>query len=100
MGASRMKSVCRKALLLFLLLLYCLAPATSRPEVTKAMTEVVWTVDNVESIGGHNVTVLGVPKIVETSQGRALKFDGKQDGLLVSAQPLAGFGAFTVEVIF
>jgi len=64
------------------------------------MTEIVWTVDSVENIGGHSVTVLGAPKVAETSRGRALEFDGKQDGLLVSAQPLAGLGAFTVEVIF
>jgi hypothetical protein len=95
-----MKSVCRKALLLFLLLLYCLATATSRLEATKAMTEVMWAVDNLENIGENSITVLGAPKIVETPRGRALEFDGKRDGLLVSAQPLAGLGTFTVEVIF
>jgi len=64
------------------------------------MTEVVWAVDNLKSIGENTVTVLGAPKIIETSAGRALEFDGKQDGLLVSAQPLAGLKAFTLEVIF
>jgi hypothetical protein len=64
------------------------------------MAEVVWTVDNLENIGGNSVTALGAPKIVETFRGRALEFDGKHDGLLVSAQPMAGFETFTVEVIF
>jgi hypothetical protein len=64
------------------------------------MTEIVWTLDNLKNIDGNSVTALGAPKIVETSRGRALEFDGKQDGLLVSAQPLARFETFTVEVIF
>jgi hypothetical protein len=64
------------------------------------MTEVLWRIDNLQAIGGMNVTLLGSPKVIDTQGGRAIEFDGEQDGLLLPGQPLKGFGIFTVEVIF
>jgi hypothetical protein len=64
------------------------------------MTEIVWDVDNLQSIGGHKTTVLGLPKLIETDNGRAMEFDGAEDGLLVEALPLAGAEKFTLEIIF
>jgi Concanavalin A-like lectin/glucanases superfamily len=93
------KRLWRWALLIWLLL-FCLNPAANPSEIEKAMTEVVWLIDNLKSIGETNVTFLGAPKIIETSEGRAIEFDGKQDGLVVAAQPLAGFETFTVEIVF
>jgi hypothetical protein len=84
----------------FWLVLFCLNVAANPPEAERAMTEAVWPIDNLKSIGETNVTLLGAPKIIETSEGRAVEFDGKQDGLLVPAQPLAGFERFTVEIVF
>jgi len=64
------------------------------------MNEIVWDVDNLESIGGHKTTVLGAPKVIETGNGRAVEFDGAKDGLLVEELPLAGAEKFTLEIIF
>ena len=90
-----------RSLGIFLVQLFCLVPATDYPEGTKiTMNEVVWTVDNLANIGGNSITLLGAPRVVEAPQGKALEFDGKQDGLIVSGQPLAGFQTFTIEVIF
>jgi len=61
---------------------------------------VVWNLDNLESIGGHRVTVVGKPLVIETERGKALQFDGRGDGIFVDANPLAGLKEFTVEVIF
>lgn len=61
---------------------------------------VVWDVDNLKSIGGHRVTAVGRPRVVETERGKAVEFDGRGDGLIVDANPLAGLGKFTAEVIF
>ena len=61
---------------------------------------VVWQVDNLERIGGHPVTVLGDPHAVATPAGRAVEFDGKDDGLVLEVNPLAGLERFTVEVVF
>ncbi len=64
------------------------------------MAETIWAVNNLESIGGHETTVLGSPKIIETESGKAMEFDGVKDGLIVEALPLVGAERFTLEVIF
>jgi len=62
--------------------------------------QVVWNVDNLKSIGGHDVVVVGEPKVVEIDGVKGVEFDGKDDGLFVAANPLAGLTKFTVEVVF
>lgn len=64
------------------------------------MAETIWDVNNLESIGGHETTVLGSPQIIETESGKAMEFDGVKDGLIVEALPLVGAERFTLEVIF
>jgi hypothetical protein len=60
----------------------------------------VWQVNSLERIGGHPVTVLGSPRVVETPAGKAVEFDGVDDGLVVDVNAIAGLGRFTVEVVF
>ena len=67
----------------------------------KQATRVVeWRIDNLESIGGHAVTVVGAPRVVATEIGNAVRFNGTSDGLLIDSNPLAGLSRFTVEVTF
>lgn len=61
---------------------------------------VTWTIDNLENIGGHAVTVVGSPRVVDTPGGRALEFNGTSDGLLIDANPLAGLAQFTIDIEF
>jgi hypothetical protein len=61
---------------------------------------VVWAIDNLQSIGGHKVTVLGSPTIIDTPQGKAVQFDGVKDALFIDNHPLAGLSQFTVEIFF
>ncbi|MBN1780555.1 T9SS type A sorting domain-containing protein [bacterium] len=58
-----------------------------------------WEIDNISSVAGYSTTVLGNPVVVE-DDGKAVEFDGVDDGLIVNANPVAGAQAFTVEVIF
>jgi len=60
----------------------------------------VWTFDNLAKIGGHAVTVVGSPKVVDTPQGKALQFDGVDDAIFLDVHPMAGVEKFTWEVIF
>ncbi len=60
----------------------------------------VWRIDNVASIGGHAVTVVGAPRVVEDGGTKAVAFDGASDGLFVEANPVEGLKAFTIEVVF
>jgi hypothetical protein len=62
--------------------------------------DVVWQLDSLQNIGGHAVTVVGEPEIVDAAIGQAIEFDGIDDGLFLDVHPLAGFDTFTVEVIF
>jgi len=66
----------------------------------KKEQHVIWELDNLEEIGGHKVTVLGDPKVIDTPHGTALEFDGVDDGIVLDVHPLAGMSEFTVEVIF
>ncbi len=61
---------------------------------------VIWNLDNLEEIGGHKVTVEGDPKVIDTPHGKAIEFDGVDDGIFFDVHPLAGMTEFTVEVIF
>ncbi len=61
---------------------------------------VVWNLDNLETIGGHKVTVVGKPRVIDADGGKAIEFDGKGDALFIAANPLAGLKEFTAEVIF
>ena len=60
----------------------------------------VWMFDQTSALGGHPTTVLGHPRVIETSYGNAVEFNGVDDALLVGVHPLAGVSAYTWEVIF
>jgi hypothetical protein len=59
-----------------------------------------WNFNSIESIGGHKVTVMGTPKVVQTEHGDAMAFDGDGDRLLVEGSPIGDATAFTAEVVF
>jgi hypothetical protein len=61
---------------------------------------VTWHLDNLDAIAGQPVTVAGNPRVIDTPDGKAIEFDGIDDGIFLDVHPLAGMSAFTVEVIF
>jgi hypothetical protein len=61
---------------------------------------VLWRVDALDAIGGHPVTVLGTPRLVDVGDARAVELDGVDDGLELPVHPLAGAAAFTIEAVF
>jgi hypothetical protein len=69
-------------------------------ELSATAGAVHWKIDNLESIGGRRVTVIGSPKVIETERGKAVEFDGRGDALFVDVNPLAGLKQFTAEVVF
>ncbi len=60
----------------------------------------VWRFDNLRRIGGHPVTIVGHPRVVDTPLGKAIEFGGVEDAIYLDVHPLAGAAAFTWEVIF
>ena len=61
---------------------------------------ITWNLDRLDMIGGHKVTVVGQPKVIDAPGGKALEFDGVDDAIFLDVNPLAGLKQFTVEIIF
>jgi len=68
-----------------------------QPPLAKAIT---WDFRRLDQIGGHKTTVVGAPRVIDTPQGKAVEFDGVDDGLFIDFNPLVGLEKFTAEVIF
>jgi hypothetical protein len=68
-------------------------------QTPKPPTQTIWPIDRLDRIGGHPVELIGAPRVVETSAGPAVEFDGARDGLIVAANPIAGLRAFTIEAL-
>jgi len=94
------KPMKNKDLLLPILTAIILLFTTSCTEKSRNHYPVIWNLDNLNKIGGFPVEVLGDPEIIETEGGKAIYFDGVDDGLLVMGSPVEGASAFTVEVVF
>jgi hypothetical protein len=60
---------------------------------------VTWEFSGLENVGTP-ARAIGEPKVINTPYGKAVWFDGQDDGLLIHSNPLAGQQAFTVEAIF
>lgn len=78
--------------------LVCVAPAILA-QVQKPRTQ-TWRFNRVDRIGGYSTQVLGHPQIIETPYGKAVQFNGVDDGIFVPDHPLAGASTYTWEVIF
>jgi hypothetical protein len=75
-------------------------PAMGRQTEGAAPSSTEWALDNLASIAGHAVTVIGAPTIVSTPVGTAVEFNGASDGLMLDANPIEGLTQFTIEVLF
>jgi hypothetical protein len=62
--------------------------------------EQTWHFDRLDSIGGYATQVLGHPQLIDTPAGKAIQFNGVDDGILVDDHPLAGASTYTWEAIF
>lgn len=76
------------------------AACVAQPSAQDGATQILWTFDRLENIGGVKTTIEGDPRIVDTPLGKAIEFDGVDDGIWIEQHPLAGAAAFTFEAIF
>jgi len=88
-----------KKIFCLIILLNCFFSMTIASETDSIYFE-VWELNSLEKIGGHSVQVFGNPQIVNTEHGKAVKFNGVDDKLLVDNNPIGDAKEFTVEVIF
>jgi hypothetical protein len=61
---------------------------------------ILWTIDSTQNVAGHATELIGTPTVQKTPLGDAVVFDGVDDGLLVPANPIAGWQQFTIEILF
>jgi len=85
-----------KATAIFLNLLVVFSPSVFGQE-SKPIVD--WQISSLDSIGGHKTTVLGAPRLIDSSAGKAIDFDG-QSAIFLDVNPLAGLDQFTAEVVF
>src|SRR5262245_4978670 len=61
---------------------------------------VTWEFQRLDAVGGHSVTLVGSPRLIDTPEGKAVEFDGKGDAIFLESNSLAGLKEFSAEVIF
>ncbi len=71
-----------------------------KAQTVQQIRSVEWNIDNLSSIGGYPVTVYGNPAVHQYPEGKAVEFDGVDDGLIVRGCPLNKSKNLTIEVIF
>jgi hypothetical protein len=74
--------------------------AVSAAACTTSPSHTTWNLKSTASIAGVVPEVVGSPKSTTLGGRSALCFDGRGDGLLLTANPVAGWAQFTVEIQF
>jgi hypothetical protein len=59
-----------------------------------------WYFNQTAEIGGHPTEVIGHPHVIDSPYGKAVEFNGVDDGIFIPVHPLAGASTYTWEVIF
>jgi hypothetical protein len=63
--------------------------------------QIVWNIDNLDTIGGYAVTKWGNPTVIATPYGNAVEFHASnKERIQIPNYPLSGAREFTVEIIF
>lgn len=59
-----------------------------------------WFPGDLLQSGNNQIRVLGNPEIINCKYGKALHFNGLNDGIFFEEMPLLGMDEFTIEVLF
>lgn len=66
----------------------------------KGPEQTVWDLNRLDRIGSFATEVLGEPAMSDSDGRKAVCFDGKDDGLLLSTNPISGLHVFSIEILF
>jgi hypothetical protein len=80
--------------------IYVLVGAIAMSAPADQPMQETWTFDRIDRIGGHPTTILGHPRVIDVPAGKAVEFNGVDDGLQLDVHPLAGAATYTWEAIF
>lgn len=59
-----------------------------------------WKLSEILEQKKFGLTTTGNPKLIDSPYGKAVRFDGIEDGIFIDTNPLIGLNSFTVEMIF
>lgn len=59
----------------------------------------LWKLNNPAKVGGFTPEISGAPAIIRDKAGAGIAFNGIDDGLILPVNPVAGWPAFTIEVL-
>jgi hypothetical protein len=79
---------------------YIGAPFAICASAAEPSRSTIWMFDRLDNVGGLTTHIEGNPTLINTSAGKAMKFDGINDAIFVDAHPLSGAKTFTFEAIF
>lgn len=79
---------------------FCFSLSACSTIFPSAPASEVWLINSLNTLGDAPVTAQGNPQLVDSSQGKVVRFDGEGDRLLVDKNPLMDAGEFTIEIIF
>lgn len=82
----------RFPLILVLLIVIVIISCNKEQEI------VTWQLDSVNQIAGNPVLKTGSPEVINSRLGKAVEFNGKDEGLLIEHNPISGWENFTIEV--
>lgn len=74
--------------------------ANSLTSIESKNLETSWILSDIARLPDNGIRILGHPRTIKCKYGKALKFNGKSDGIFLEQMPLAGLEKFTIEVIF
>ncbi len=78
----------------------CLLASCGGPSDSPEPRAAVWTLAELPAGPPCELTVSGAPEIVDSPLGKAVRFDGEDDGFFLACNPLDGLAEFTVEAVF
>lgn len=64
------------------------------------MNIIEWKISEILESKSHGLTLSGHPAIVDSPYGKAVRFNGIDDGIFLEINPIIGVNHFTVEAIF
>src|SRR5437762_6445718 len=82
------------------LIIAALSFLTAAPAQKESVVRETWQIDNFKKIDGHSPAVIGDPQVIKIPSGKAVLFNGTDQGLVIDRNPVAGLKTFTVEAIF
>jgi hypothetical protein len=92
---------CKNQILISLcvILLFFSEYSVSSEKIKQTKDAILWEMSDLIT-SDSSVRRIGNPKIIEYKKGKALEFNGLNDGIFLDKLPISGMNEFTIEAIF